>query len=116
MTIDLYELDDQCRANWYAQHDPSGPGFVGDDDFLYDRADTVTAGEAVWKTAIDTDTLPWGATDAVNNDGEDLLYVGLDAAHRNGMSNNRWLDREEKAYPLDYETGSNPSGWPSVTK
>lgn len=113
MTIDLYELDDQCRAKWYSKRDPSGLGFVADDDFLYFRADTVTAGEAVWREAATTDTLPWGTTDAVTGDGENLLYVGLDAAHARGISNDKWIDLESKLYPLSYETGSNPAGWPT---
>ena len=112
LTISLYKLDDQCRAHWYATHDPSGLGIVGDDDFLYFRADTVSAGRATWEKAIATDTLPWGTTDAVNNDGEDLLYVATDAAAKHHISQDKLLDMEAKVTDLSYETASNPAGWP----
>jgi hypothetical protein len=112
MTIALYELDDQCRVRWYEKHDPSGLHYLADDDFLYVRADTVSAGEATWKRAIATDTLPWGSTDAVDSDGEPLLYVTMDAADKLGIGNDAWLDRISNTFSLSYETGSNPAGWP----
>jgi len=112
LTLSLYALDDECRADWYVKHEPVTPEFRTDDDFLYERADTVTAGRAVWEYAVRTDTLPWGATDAVDRDGENLLYVAAEAANRRGVSDDAFGARESAAFSLSYETGSNPAGWP----
>jgi len=113
MTLSLYRLDDQCRAHWYEHHDPTGSGFIADDDFLYDRADTVTAGRAVWAEAIRTDTLPWGSTDAVDGDGENLLSTADVAIDHRGGSSDRFEDAIAAALRLDDETGSDPAGWPA---
>lgn len=113
MTIALYRLDDECRAHWYEHNDPSGSGFIADDDFLYDRADTVSAGRRVWSEAVRTDTLPWGTTDAADGDGEELLYVADDAIDRRGGSSDAFEDTLAGAIDLDDETGWNPAGWPA---
>lgn len=112
MTIALYGLDDECRAKWYRKHDPSGLGFVADDDLLYVRGDTVSAGRATWEKAFATDTLPWGAVDPLSGGGENLLYVAGDAARTEfGTSDNDWFAKVQSAFALSYETGSNPDGW-----
>jgi hypothetical protein len=112
MTIALYGLDDECRANWYSTHDPSGLGFVADDDFLYFRGDTVSAGRANWENAIATDTLPWGTVDPLSGGGELLLYVAGNAAHVEfGIGLDAWPAKVQNTIELSYETGSNPDGW-----
>ncbi|MFZ7089286.1 DUF4240 domain-containing protein [Curtobacterium sp. RRHDQ10] len=109
LDLALYALDDECRVDWYDHHDPSGLGELADDDFLYVRTDTVAAGRAVWEDANTHDTLPWGTVDAVDDDGEELLYVAAEAAHHSGISG----DDFAKRVPFDdvYETASNPAGW-----
>ena len=111
MTISLYTLDDECRSAWYSKNDPTGLTFVADDDFLYARADTVSAGRAVWDDAVQNDTLPWGDNGETTGSGESLLYVAMDAAKLQGTTDDEWFARVRKTFELSYETGSNPAGW-----
>jgi hypothetical protein len=111
LDLSLYALDDRARVEWYEAHDPTGLRVLEADDFLYVRANTVSAGQAVWKQAIETDTLPWGHTDAVNSDGEPLLEVAHDAAIHDGVSESTWT--AETGFDDIIETASNPAGWPS---
>ncbi|RKR74046.1 uncharacterized protein DUF4240 [Frondihabitans australicus] len=112
LDLSLYELDDECRLDWYDKNDPSGLGHLADDDFLYVRTDTIAAGEKTYEAAIAHDTLPWGTVDAADDDGEDLLYVSEEAAHHAGIKD-RAFYHEAKFDDL-YETATNPIGWPDA--
>lgn len=111
LTLALHALDSDCRAEWYRLNEPAQFGFVSDDVFLYARADTVSAGRANWEEAVATQTLPWGGADPLTGTGEFLLYVGLGAAERQGVTFDEYLDLRVDRVPLSYETGSNTLGW-----
>jgi hypothetical protein len=112
LTIVLYALDDECRYDWYRQVDPSGLHFVADDDFLYFRTDTVSAGRSTWDEAVAADTLPWGTTEPVDHSGEPLLFVAENAARiAHGIGWSRWDAMTTDRFPISYETGSNVDGW-----
>lgn len=111
MTLALYALDSDCRAQWYLLNEPMQFGFVSDDVFLYARGDTVSAGRATWEEAIATQTLPWGGSDPWTGGGEGVLSIGLRAAEIRGVPFEEYLDLRFASIPLSYETGSNRPGW-----
>jgi len=108
MTIQLYLLDDECRAAWYEDRE----GYVSDDVFLYGRADTVSSGEKFFARALRDDTLPHAGNAPSEGDGEFLLYVAMDAATAAGATEREWDSATASHRELSYETGSNPAGWP----
>lgn len=111
LTLALHALDSDCRAEWYRLNEPAQFGFVSDDVFLYARADTISAGKATWEEAVNTQTLPWGGADPLAGTGEFLLYVGVGAAERQGITFDEYFAQLLERVPLSYETGSNPLGW-----
>ena len=111
MTIQLYRLDDECRAAWYESHE----GYVNDDVFLYARAETVSSGRKFFERAIQNDSLPHRGDGPSEGDGELLLYVGMNAARSSGASEKDWDDATYPYRNLSYETGSNPAGWPPAS-
>ena len=111
LTLALYALDSDCRAEWYRLNEPAQFGFVSDDVFLYARADTVSAGRETWEEAVSTQTLPWGGADPMSGAGEFLLFVGLGAAERQGVTIDEYFTLLAERVPLSYETGSTPLGW-----
>ena len=52
LTLSLYSLDFVCRYDWYIANDPLDLGYLGDDGFLYARADTVAAGRENFESAL----------------------------------------------------------------
>jgi hypothetical protein len=111
LTLSLYALDSDCRAQWYLENEPMQFGFVSDDVFLYARGDTASAGRATWEEAVAENTLPWGGSDPTTGYGEYVLGVGYRAAELIGVPFDDFLDLKWETIPLSFETGSNSSGW-----
>lgn len=108
LIVTLYELDYRARYDWRVAHDPSGMDHLGDDGFLYARADTIAAGREAYDHAITHGTLPWGSVDPESGGGESLLYAAVEASERIGAFER--FERGVADLPIGYETGSNPAG------
>ena len=108
LLLSLYSLDFVCRYDWYIANDPLDIGYLGDDGFLYARADTVAAGRENFEAALAEGTIDWGTVDPTTGYGEILLYVAWDAATRIGLEEEYWS--ASGSTPISFETGSNPAG------
>lgn len=88
--------------------DPDGlPLPLSDDAFLYARCGVVAAGREAYArvTADPAAFCPYTARD---REGESLLYVAEDAWEQ--LTGRPW----EHVEPFDYESGTNPDGWPQA--
>jgi hypothetical protein len=112
LTLALYDLDGPENLAWFEQNDPLGLGFASDDAFLYARCASVLGGRGSWAAAVEGGTLDWGQDEPdVDGLAEHLLWIGLDAAIAQGLTEEEYLDLQFGAIPLSYESGSNKDLW-----
>jgi len=112
LTLALYDLDGPENLAWFEQNDPLGLGFASDDAFLYARCASVLGGQESWASAVEQGTLDWGQDEPdVDGVSERLLWLALDAALAQGLTEDEYLDLQFDAIPLSYESGSNKDRW-----
>lgn len=106
----LYRLDraDLAALPYIDAADRQGvPVPMTSDGFLYARCGVVAAGREAYAHVL-ADSSVFCSYTAAEFDGEALLFVAGDAWE--DLTGRPW-DHEE---PFDYETGSNPDGWPGL--
>lgn len=112
LTLALFELDGPRNLAWLEQNDPLGAGFASDDSFLYARCASVLAGRESWSSAVSAGTLEWGEDEPdVDGISEHLLWIGLEAARAQGLTEDEYLELQFDVIPLSYESGSNKELW-----